>query len=175
MARPRQFNEQQVIDRVADLFTEHGYNGTSMSMLTDLQAIDCSSTRFAQRLSGMQTAPTGRLAIDAFFSVLLGVCLSDNPAENSCIISSGLLEAINEDAIPNKLTKTWLTSHHYLKLAIEQGQRDGSIRSDMTANTLADILMTLMSGLRVSGRVIKQKAALKKIVVHSLEVLNPRD
>jgi TetR/AcrR family transcriptional regulator, transcriptional repressor for nem operon len=193
MPRPREFNEQQVLDRIADLFTEHGYQGTSISMLTNatgmgkqslynsfgdkqslyLQAVDYSAARFAQRLGGMQTAATGRMAIEVFFSVLSGVCSSKSPAENNCIISSGLLEAISEESIPEKLKHTWLTNHHYLKQAIERGQRDGSIRTDLGSVELADILMTLMSGLRVSARVIRQKAVLKKIVTHSLEVLHP--
>ena len=35
MAREKQFSEAQVLDEVADLFTSHGYQGTSLTMLLD--------------------------------------------------------------------------------------------------------------------------------------------
>jgi TetR/AcrR family transcriptional regulator, transcriptional repressor for nem operon len=51
------------------------------------------------------------------------------------------------------------------------GQRDGSIRNDLSAEKLADLLMALMSGLRVSARASLDKKALKSIAELGLSVL----
>ena len=87
MAREKQFSEAQVLDEVADLFTSHGYQGTSLAMLLDatglgkqslyncfgdkralyLKSLDCSSARYQAVHAQMQAAPTGRTAVEAFF------------------------------------------------------------------------------------------------------------
>jgi TetR/AcrR family transcriptional regulator, transcriptional repressor for nem operon len=193
MARPREFDDDAVMSKVADLFTEHGYNGTSISMLTEatgmgkqslynafgdkealyLKAVDCSVSRHAQHLTGMDAAATGRLAVEAFFNVLVGACAHPDPAQNNCIVSSGLLEGIDSPLIPAKLEEIWAANHRFLSAAVERGQADGSIRRDLSAPDMADILLTLTSGLRVSARAIKQKTQLQNIVRHCLEILNP--
>ncbi len=193
MARPRQFDDDVVMNRVADLFTTHGFTGTSMSMLTEatgmgkqslynafgdkealyLQAVDFASARFGASLQGVHRAATGRAMVDEFFSVLITACMSANPAENNCILSSGLLEGIDGELVPDKLSTLWQGNQKFLVRLVQVGQRDGSIRKDLTSTELADVLMTLMSGLRVSARAIKQKTKLKTVMSNCLEVLQP--
>jgi TetR/AcrR family transcriptional regulator, transcriptional repressor for nem operon len=193
MARPREFDDESVLNLIADVFTTHGYSGTSMSMLSQatgmgkqslynafgdkealyIQAIDCAVARFGKSLAGMEKAASGRAAIEIFFSVLVGACASFDPAQNNCILSSGLLEGIEENAISEKLEIAWEGNQKFLRNLIERGQADGSIRADMNEDDLADILMTLMSGLRVSARVIKRKSQLQMMTQQVLQILNP--
>jgi TetR/AcrR family transcriptional regulator, transcriptional repressor for nem operon len=193
MARPREFDDQVVLDQVSDVFTAYGYNGTSMHMLVEatgmgkqslynafgdkealyVQAVDCVVSRFAKRLDGLQRTATGLQGIEMFFGVLTGECVSDDPAVNNCIVSSGLLEGIEGDLIPAKLESTWRSNHEFLSAQLERGQADGSVRRDMRAQELADIAMVLMSGLRVSARAIKNKSQLQKAAQQCLEILKP--
>jgi TetR/AcrR family transcriptional regulator, transcriptional repressor for nem operon len=193
MARPRDFDSDTVLAQIADAFTEHGYQGTSMSTLSEatglgkqslynsfgdkeamyLQAVDLAAGRFALIGAEMALASTGRGAIDIFFSALLSACVSDSAAKRNCIVSSGLLECIEAEPIAAKLEEKWLASRRFLLRALERGQRDGSIRSDPSAPALADHLITLVSGLRVSAQVLKTKTQLSKIVQLGLEVLKP--
>jgi TetR/AcrR family transcriptional regulator, transcriptional repressor for nem operon len=192
MARPRDFDTDAVLEQVAGVFTEHGFNGTSIATLTErtglakqslynsfgdkealyLQAVDFVGGRFAEVVEQMALARDGRAAIDLFFAYLHGVCLSSDPALNNCIVSAGLLEGIEVEAVAQKLQERWQTTRRMLSLTIERGQQDGSIRRDLLAADLADHLMTLMSGLRVSARAVTQKGQLKKIVKLSLGVLD---
>jgi TetR/AcrR family transcriptional regulator, transcriptional repressor for nem operon len=193
MARPRDFDEDAVLAQVAGLFTEHGFNGTSIASLTErtglakqslynsfgdkealyLQAVDYVGGRFAGVVEQMALAASGRAAIDQFFSNLLGVCLNPDPALNNCIVSAGLLEGIEVEAVAQKLQEKWQATRRILSQAIERGQQDGSVRRDIPAADLADILMNLTSGLRVSARAVTQKSQLKKIVKLSLGILDP--
>jgi TetR/AcrR family transcriptional regulator, transcriptional repressor for nem operon len=194
MSRPREFDDQTVIEQVADVFTSHGYNGTSMSMLVEatgmgkqslynafgdkeqlyLQAIDCAASRFGKRLNKMTSAKTGFEAISIFFTVLVGACSSADAAENNCIISSGLLEGIEAPLISEKLQRTWNNNHEFLREQLARGQQDGSIRKDQSPKDLADIAMVLMSGLRVSARALNQTSQIKNAAQHCLELLKPR-
>jgi TetR/AcrR family transcriptional regulator, transcriptional repressor for nem operon len=194
MARPREFDDQAVLERVADVFTAHGYNGTSMQMLVQatgmgkqslynafgdkealyVHAIECASSRFGNRLAGVQATKTGLEAIELFFGVLTKACMSADASENNCIVSSGLLEGIEGTSISDKLESTWRTNHQFLTAQLARGQADGSVRSDLRPEALADIAMVLMSGLRVSARAIKEKSQFKNAVKQCLEILKPR-
>jgi TetR/AcrR family transcriptional regulator, transcriptional repressor for nem operon len=194
MARPRDFDTDTVLAQAAAAFTVHGFHGTSVATLTDatglgkqslynafgdkealyVQAIEHVASCFAPVVDAMASSPTGLHAVQTFFAQLLAACLSDDPTVNNCIVSAGLLEGLEEGAINDKLRQTWAASRRMLLSAVKRGQSDGSIRSDVTATALADSLMTLMGGLRVSARAVSTKGQLKAVTQLGLEVLHPR-
>jgi TetR/AcrR family transcriptional regulator, transcriptional repressor for nem operon len=194
MARPRDFDTDAVLAQAAAAFTVHGFHGTSLATLTSatglgkqslynafgdkealyVQAINHAASCFAQVVDALDAAPSGLAAVQAFFSQLLGACLSADPAINNCIVSAGLLEGLEEDAINNKLRQTWGSTRQVLLNAVKRGQSDGSVRSDVAAAVLADSLMSLMGGLRVSARAVATKSQLKAVAQLGLEVLQPR-
>lgn len=180
MARPRQFDEQEVRDRIADTFTTHGFRGTSLAMLTDaagvgkqglynvfgdkqalyLQALDDVSDRYTGLAQAMAACPTGRAAIETFFQGVATRCADPDPAMNNCIVSAGLLEGLDEPAVNQKLCQKWGATRALLAHAVEQGQQDGTVRGDTPAEEWTLLLMTLMSGLRVTARALRDEAAL---------------
>jgi TetR/AcrR family transcriptional regulator, transcriptional repressor for nem operon len=191
MVRPKNFETDAVLHQVADAFSTHGYEGTSMAVLCEVtglgkqslynsfgdketlycKAIDASAVRFGERLSAIEYSKNGRDAVEIFFSILLGLCVSHDPSENNCIVSAGLLEGVDRPQVNEKLTDQWKSSRIFLKKMVLCGQRDGSIRNDLAAEKLADLLMALMSGLRVSARARLDKNALKSIAELGLSVL----
>jgi TetR/AcrR family transcriptional regulator, transcriptional repressor for nem operon len=194
MPRPREFDDDAVLQRVTDVFTAHGYQGTSLAMLTDaaglgkqslynafgdkralyLQALDRTASCMAGLRATMAAAPTGRAAVQAFFGTLLGACANPDPAVNTCIVSAGLLEGIDDDAVVDKLRQAWAGTDKLLRDAVQRGQSDGSVRNDLRAAELTDLLMTLTSGLRVSARAIDKPRRLQAVATHVLSVLEPR-
>lgn len=180
MARPRQFDEQEVRDRIAGVFTTNGFRGTSLAMLTDaagvgkqglynafgdkqalyLQALDDVSNRFAGLAQAMAACPTGRAAIEAFFSQQVAWCANPDPAVNNCIVSAGLLEGLDEPPVNQKLCEKWGATHTLLVQAVQRGQLDGTVRQGIPADDWARLLMTLMSGLRVTARALRDESAL---------------
>lgn len=172
MSRAREFSSDDVIAAAADVFTTHGYGATSMAMLLEatelgkqslynafgdkaslyLKALDCAIQRMGALTHGMAAAPTGREAIEVFFSNLVEACASGDPVQRTCAVSSGLLEGIEHPLIAQTLQARWRGSHELLRAAIERGQRDRSIVSGAPSAALADALMSSMSGLRVTAR-----------------------
>jgi TetR/AcrR family transcriptional regulator, transcriptional repressor for nem operon len=192
MGRERNFSEAQVIDQAANVFSTHGYNGTSVNMLAQatglgkqslynsfgdkqtlyLQAVDCAVARYATITQIMQAAPNGRAALTAFFERIVQDCSDADPAVQSCIVSAGLLEAIEDAAIQMTLQKKWQSTHELLRSAVERGQRDGSVQSRLPSAQLADVFMSVMSGLRVAARVDAAPRRLKGITQSTLMLLD---
>jgi TetR/AcrR family transcriptional regulator, transcriptional repressor for nem operon len=192
MAREKQFSEAQVLDEVADLFTSHGYQGTSLAMLLDatglgkqslyncfgdkralyLKALDCSTARYQAVQAQMQAAATGREAVQCFFGHVVGKCDSAAAADKSCAVASGLLEAMDDALIVQTLRAKWAASHEVLRSAVERGQKDGSVRNPAPSAALADLLLALMAGLRVNARADFGAARLQRTVDLTLAVLD---
>jgi TetR/AcrR family transcriptional repressor of nem operon len=188
MPRPRDFDSDDVMTGVTDVFTAHGYAGTSMSMLIErtglgkqslynsfgdkqglyLKALECAVSRMAPVQDAMRTAKTGFEALEVFFDAIFSGCLSDAPERNNCIISAGLLEGIDDADISGRLHTGWNATKDQLEKYVTAGQRDGSIRTDLEANEIAISLMTTMSGLRVTARVVENKKTLQNIVQNAL-------
>ena len=192
MARERQFSEAEVLDEVADLFTSHGYQGTSLAMLLDatglgkqslyncfgdkralyLRSLDCSAGRYAAVQAQMQAAPCGRVALERFFAHVIGQCDSVEGADKSCIVASGLLEAVDDPLIVQTLRAKWAATHELMRATVERGQKDGSVRNPAPSAALADLLLALMAGLRVNARADFGAARQRRCVELALAVLD---
>lgn len=192
MSRERQFSAAEVLDEVADLFASHGYQGTSLAMLLDatglgkqslyncfgdkralyLKSIDCSAARYDLMRAQMEAAPNGRVALERFFDHVTGECGSAEAAEKSCIVASGLLEAVDDPLIVQALRAKWGGIHEELRAAIERGQKDGSLRNPAPSAALADLLLAVMAGLRVNARAEFSAARQRATVALAMAVLD---
>lgn len=192
MSREKQFSEAVVLEDVADVFSSHGYQGTSLAMLLDatglgkqslynsfgdkralyLKSVECSVARYKAVESRMQAAPTGRAALAMYFDHVIGKCDSADPADKSCIVAAGLLEGVDDPLIVQTLRAKWAGSHEMLRAAVERGQKDGSIRNRAPSAALADLLLAVTAGLRVNARAEFGKARLQRTVELALAVLD---
>lgn len=192
MPRERAFSEAEVLDRLTDVFSTHGYTGTSLALLQEatglgkqslyntfgdkqamyLQAIDCAARRAARMTAGMQAAPDGRAALQCFFDALVQGCASDEPAQQACIVTGGLLEGLDEAPLAWALTSRWQATHELLRATVERGQRDGSIASAAPSADLAELLIALVSGLRVAARAGRSRAQMQRLVVTAFQVVD---
>jgi TetR/AcrR family transcriptional repressor of nem operon len=195
MAREKQFDDAEVLESAADVFAAHGFQGTSLAMLLEatglgkqslynafgdkrelyLQALECAVARYAAVADAMARAANGRAAVAVFFDHVIGNCASIDPAKKSCIVSAGLLEGIEDEAIALRLRAKWLDSHEVLRAAVERGQKDGSIRNAGSSAALADLLLSVMGGLRVNARAEFGRERLQQTVALALSVLDRSD
>jgi TetR/AcrR family transcriptional regulator, transcriptional repressor for nem operon len=192
MARNRTFQEDDVVNAVADVFVANGYKGTSIQMLAEatglgkqslynafgdkealyLKSLDCATTRYREVMEQMRQAATGRVALQMLFDHIAERCASTDAAENACIVSIGLLEDIDQTTISTALHEKWLFTQAMLKREIARGQRDGSIANATNANDLADFLMSLMSGMRVNARAVPDARRIKRAIAAGMQVLD---
>ena len=192
MNRPRNFDLDSLRERVTDVFAKHGYHATSMSMLSDacglgkqslynvlgdkeaayLQSIDCAAARNAALVAAMAEASDGRSAIDRFFAAALGSCPDTPTASNSCLMTAGLLEGVQAEAIAAKLREQWTELCALMQRTVERGQHDGSIRPDVAAEDLCAVLVTLLVGTRVASRTPTDSQVLERTVQWVLKLLD---
>jgi TetR/AcrR family transcriptional regulator, transcriptional repressor for nem operon len=192
MPRERAFSEHDVLDRAADLFSVNGFNGTSVSMLTDatglgkqslynafgdkqalyLEAVECATARYSALQERMLRAADGRSAMQLFCDHLVSQCSLGDPSTQACIVSAGLLEGIDDPVIHARLCAKWHASHEMLRSAIERGQRDGSIRHAAPSAAIADLFISMMSGTRVMARTDVDPERLRSVTRLALSVLD---
>jgi TetR/AcrR family transcriptional repressor of nem operon len=192
MPRERSFSEPEVLDRLTDVFSTHGYAGTSLALLQEatglgkqslyntfgdkqsmyLQAIDCAVQRSAGVTAAMQSAAEGREALALFFDAMVRNCASADPAQRSCIVTGGLLEGVDEPPLAWALTARWQATHELLRSVVERGQRDGSIANQAPSAELAELLIALISGLRVASRAGRSRAQMERLVALTVGVLD---
>jgi len=191
MSRLKDFDEAQTLQRMADAFIANGYRGTSMAMLEEvtglgkqslynafgnkndmyLKSVECATGRLSPVIASMQKAGTGFEAVAVFFEGLLQACNSRDPVQSRCVVSSGLMEQVDDANLENCLQEKWQSVMAVFRQHALAGQEDGSIRSDISADQLAALLMTIMSGMRVTSRVIGDPRKLRELVMLALEVL----
>ncbi|TPW33982.1 TetR/AcrR family transcriptional regulator [Oecophyllibacter saccharovorans] len=188
MARPRSFDEQEVLLKALDVFRNKGFRGTS---LTDLLAAtelsksslyDCFGNKkqlflkaFAlyrqARLNFLQShlenAPHIRAGVEGFFQALLAApaegCLScSEPAVVSHDKEMGEILATDQAELEDFLTKE-----------LTAGQQLGNISSAMSARALAHSLMVLYQGLQHMARAGTPAQYLQEAVTGVLTILDP--
>lgn len=192
MSRERSFSEPEALDRLTDAFSTHGYGGASLALLQQatglgkqslyntfgdkqamyLQAIDCAVQRAEHSIAAMQAAPNGRGALALHFDTLVRSCASSDPAQRNCIVTSGLLEDLGEAPLVWELTSRWQATHELLSATVERGQRDGSIANAAPSAELAEVLIALISGLRVAARAGRSQAQMERLVALALGILD---
>ena len=192
MARERCFSEPEVLDRLTDAFSTHGYSGTSLALLQEatglgkqslynafgdkqsmyLQAIDRAAARYAGGVAAMQAAADGRTALALYFDTIVQKCTSTDPAQQNCLVTSGLLEGLDEPPLNWALTSRWQDTHELLRATVERGQRDGSIANPAPSAELAELLIALTSGLRVAARAGRSQRQMERLVALTLGVLD---
>lgn len=192
MPRERSFSEPEVIERLADVFTTHGFGGTSMTLLQEATglgkqslynafgdkaalyrlAVEGAVGRFAACLPAAQAAADGRTALAMLFEHLIRDCRSDEPALQRCIVTSGLLEDLDDASLRSLLEHKWLATHEFVRGQVERGQRDGSIANRLPATQLADQMMLAVSGLRVMARVPGAAERMEHSVAAQLSLLD---
>jgi TetR/AcrR family transcriptional repressor of nem operon len=192
MPRERSFSEPEVLDRLTDAFITHGYASTSLALLQEasglgkqslynvfgdkqamyLKAIDCAVQRGERGAAAMQAATDGRVALTLYFDLIVQTCSSADPAHRNCIVTGGLLEGLDEAPLVSALTNRWQATHELLRSTVERGQRDGSIANPAPSAELAELLIALISGLRVAARVGRSQAQMERLVALNLGVLD---
>lgn len=193
MARPREFDEQVVLDAALERFWAQGFDATSMRDLIDCTGLTGASLynafgdkralyrksldhyvqrSISDRLARCQgLAP--RQAIEAFFAEVLRRSLED-PQHKGCMLVNAALDVPPEDAeIRQAVAEVLCAIESFLRDTIALGQADGSISRAQSAADMARHLLGVLTGMRVLARVRPEKDLLEGIVASLRVLLTP--
>jgi TetR/AcrR family transcriptional regulator, transcriptional repressor for nem operon len=173
MARPKEFDEKNVLEKAMLLFWQKGYYQASIQDLVDVMNINRASLygafqdkhqlylntleRYRQQdvnqlLQLFNRNLPAKLFFEAVFdNVIVG--LTDDPAQKGCFITNATLEMLPDDHEVQKLVTTNLTFMQeifteVLKMGIEKKEIKPEINVEETAN----FLISQIYGLRMIGK-----------------------
>jgi TetR/AcrR family transcriptional repressor of nem operon len=191
MGRPRNFDDDVVVDRAMDAFWTHGYANTSPAQLAAATGVakgslynafhskrelfDRALARYDQRVSElaedlMSRPGSTRECIRSAFRIIVDSDLSQ-PQRRGCLVANTAVELAGHDAEMARTIRTMQDrSITALAARIEQGRRDGDIGPDVDARACAEFLANTLAGLRVMSKTY-DAPTLHRIIDSALAIL----
>ena len=192
MARPREFDEEAVLDAVVQCFWSRGYEATSVRDLIDKTGITSASlyNAFGDKRALFQKAlrhyveasiddrldrcekMAPRAAIEAFFNEILQRSLTDRQ-HKGCMLVNTALDAAHEPDFQKTVAAVLVRLEQFFLDCVAAGQADGTITRTVPAANLARQLLGMLMGLRVLARARPERPLLEGIVQATLALLAP--
>ena len=171
--RPRGFCPEEALETALQLFWRKGYEGTSMSDLTEAigvnrpslyaafgskealfrKVLDRYTARYDPSLSAALARPTARGVAEALLcSIPAYACERAGPEAAGCLLVQGALACSDEsDAIRVELAARREAMVKALRVRFEQAQADGDFPADARPADMARYVVTVMNGMSVQA------------------------
>jgi TetR/AcrR family transcriptional repressor of nem operon len=192
MARPKNFDEQEVLNKAVDLFWCKGFNATSIQDVVENLCINRASlydtygdkhTLFIKALKHYQELQANTLikAIEdtdrvkdtireIFDRAVKGIL--KNESRKGCFMANATLEmASSDEAIAQIVSVNRQNLENAFYQAILKGQQSGEIAPTHHPQALASFIFNTYNGLQVIGKTGADQKTLEDIVKVSLSVL----
>lgn len=190
MARSKEFEENEVLEKAMKLFWEQGYEKTSMSDLVEhmgihrrsiydtftdkrtlfLKAMDRFEKRTDAKLAaGVKQSQTAMEAIRFIFS-FMSKGEEDFPA--GCLFVNSAIElACRDEEVDAKAVTAFEKVEQLLVEIVSWGQQNGEFTDKYEAQELAEYLHNALTGLRVMARTSVSKEKLQRISAFTMLIL----
>ena len=170
MARPREFDSDQVVAAAMKVFWQRGYAGTSAQDLVEGTGLGRGSLYgafgskhglYERALKRYHEHTAGNVALlaepgpvkDLIRRLLLSVVDNELKDRLGCMTANATLELAGKDEVVTKLVKlNFDRLEGALDGAIRRAQGDGEISADKSARALARFIVNTIQGLRVLGK-----------------------
>jgi TetR/AcrR family transcriptional repressor of nem operon len=192
MARPREFDEANVLDAAIQCFWKKGFEATSMRDLIDCMGITGASlynafgdkralyckalahyleSSFGERVMRLENTLAPRQAIEMFFVEIIDRSMNDTQ-RRGCMMVNSALEAAPHDPDAQVIVDDFLArAEHFFLRCVEAGQGDGTISCSQPAEDLSRLLLGVLLGIRVLARAKPQRALLESVLRPALALL----
>lgn len=194
MARPREFDRQEVIAQAMNVFWRNGFEATSIQDLVDATKLNRGSLYnafgdkaglFAAVMEAYAAAaPAGELAraleagdparpaIETFFAALVERGGADKE-RRGCLIVNTASELVPRDPqVAQWMETVARRQEETLTALVERGQAAGEIAPWRDAKALGRFLFAAAQGLIVTGKVDPDPAVLEDIAAMALSLLD---
>jgi len=190
--RPLEFDPDAALTDAMQLFWRKGYENTSMQDLLDAMQLSKSSlyqafgskqalfercmTRYGDFMIGqlrtaLDDAPSGVAFIRQFLESVLDEARGDCEARGCLVLNTANEFARRDPRIAEAVAEGLGRFHKVLLAAVQRAQREGDIPSDHDAVTLANYLVSSMSGLKTLSKAGADEASLRGIIGQVLKSL----
>jgi TetR/AcrR family transcriptional regulator, transcriptional repressor for nem operon len=193
MARPKEFDREEVLQKALYTFWEKGYEATTLHDLLESMGINRSSfyntfedkqTLFRQvmslyyqqtaikRLTILQKAKSAKQGLRDYFSHNIDVAVAEyNPG--GCLLTN---TATNLKTIDQEITQSIAKGVDRLEQAIysllEKGQRSGEIAANKDIKAIARLTLAVSYGLNIAARVNPNRDVLEDMAQAAVSILD---
>jgi TetR/AcrR family transcriptional repressor of nem operon len=192
MARPRQFDEQEVLEVASNAFWAHGYEATSTRDLTRLMGITPASlyNTFGDKqrlfqlslehyldrtvranIARLESSLTPALAVTTFFAEMIDRSLGD-PAQRGCMLVNCALETTPDaPELKQAVANEFIRLEQFFVRCLKAAELAGEIPRGQSIPDAARQLLAVHLGLRLLARVRPEQALHRGAVEQTLASL----
>lgn len=173
MARTKEFNEDQALDKAVEIFWHKGYNGTSAQDLVTHLGLSRSSlydtfgdkqklfSKALQRYQKqgqdaikdlLEESKDIKATLTLIFKQAVLESLEDRITKGCFMVNSAVELAMHDDEIANIVGDNRQTMEAIFSKAVKKGQESGQISTQQEARTLARFIYNNYTGIRVLAR-----------------------
>jgi AcrR family transcriptional regulator len=182
--RPREFDEEEVLDVAMRLFWEHGFDGTSMSELTEAMGINRRSIYAAfgnkealftaaldRYLAGpgafpqkARALPTAREVAECFLRGSVEAFTSSDRPSGCMAVKAALSCSDAAAAVCSDLAARRVAGVDAFRERFDRAQVEGDLPADVDTRALASYIVALSNGISVQANSGVGRAALSRTV-----------
>jgi TetR/AcrR family transcriptional repressor of nem operon len=192
MARTKDFDESEVLNKAMNIFWLKGYNATSMQDLIDGLGISRSSlydtyqdkhTLYLKALQSYQCANSGNFteiingslpAKETVKRLLLYVVdnlLNDESKKGCFMVNAEVEVGLHDKEVSNMIQKNDQYVEDAFYAVIKKGQDSGEITNPQDARALARFIFNTIKGIQVTAKSICERSVFDDIINLTVSVL----
>lgn len=192
MARPREFNEAEVLTSATHVFWERGYDGTSLTDLLEATGLargslykafgskrelylrvlkDYLSEGRANMRARFDGAATAREALEGWLRVVSTMACRADPRRGCFGVNAGVELGPHDDDVRAIIAEHNRLGQREVQRVVEQGLTAGEFRSDVEPVAAAAFMWMVIFGLQSRGRTVLAEAEADSLVRMTMRVL----
>ena len=185
MARPREFDEETVLEAATQRFWNNGYEATSMRDLADHTGMTTPSLynafcdkraiyrlvldRYVREALEACSAIFGGdepplRALERYFDAIVEESLGDGLRKGCFVVNTALEVASHDQDFRDVVTEVFDEIENRIRDCVAAGQRDGSILTSQPPADIARLALSTILGLRVLARTNPDRKLLAGVV-----------
>jgi TetR/AcrR family transcriptional repressor of nem operon len=193
MARTKDFDEREVLNKAVNLFWLKGYNGTSMQDLVDGLGISRSSlydtygdkhTLFIKALESYQSTASGKICqiissilpaketIKQILEFITCELLGDQTHKGCFMVNAEVEVAPHDREVSQMVCQNDRQVEDAFYMVIKNGQDKGEITNPQEARALARFIFNTVKGIQVTAKSINDKSVFDDIIRLAVSVLD---
>lgn len=190
--RPREFDTNAALDKAITRFSEYGYHGTSITDLNAclgltsgsiykawgdkrglfLAALDRYMTQRGEAIAAcLASELSGKKKIELLLTQY-ALLSSEVAGRTGCLVIESAVElALADKEISGLIAAQQTRREEQLLRLLEEGQMDGSIRTEVNAASMAKLLLALQQGMRILGKTGSDTSTMLGMVAELMRLL----